>query len=112
MPDLTKLSLGQLRARQRRAVDRFPDVAAIIRGSLQSQHRRCGRPSCRCARGELHGPYIYLALRGAGRNQLVYIPAELEAELRRRVLLSERVERSLAEISAINLELLSRGALD
>jgi len=31
------------------------------------QGRRCGRPGCRCQRGELHGPYWYRrhALSGA-----------------------------------------------
>lgn len=27
---------------------------------------RCGKPSCRCARGELHGPYWYVYWRDSG----------------------------------------------
>lgn len=27
---------------------------ALVRGSLYERRRRCGRPGCRCARGELH----------------------------------------------------------
>lgn len=27
---------------------------ALVRGTLDERRRRCGRPGCRCARGELH----------------------------------------------------------
>lgn len=112
LADLSTLSVPQLRARRRRAAQRFPDVEEMIAGSLQSQHRRCGNAGCRCARGELHGPYVYLAVRAGPRNRTVYVPAELAEEVQRRVSLSERIRSSLAEISAINLELLARGELD
>jgi hypothetical protein len=48
--------------------------------------------------------------RGTGRR-LLYIPAALAAAVRRRVTLTARIEATLAEISAINLELLTRGEL-
>jgi hypothetical protein len=35
---------------------------------------RCGKSSCRCARGELHGPYLYIHRRGAdGRARTTYV---------------------------------------
>lgn len=109
---LGRLSLGQLRARRRRLAGAFPDLADVMLGSLQSQRRRCGKEGCRCARGELHGPYVYLTARGAERSQLLYVPTELAAEVERRVAFGSRVEDALGEVSAINLELLARGALD
>ncbi len=36
---------------------------------------RCGKPGCRCARGELHGPYHYLFWREAGRLRRRYVRA-------------------------------------
>lgn len=110
--DLGRLSLGQLRARRRRLASAFPDLAELLLGSLQRQHRRCGKEGCRCTRGELHGPYVYLTVRGAERSQLLYVPAELAAEVERRVAFGSRVEDALSAISAINLELMARGALD
>ena len=110
--NLSQLSSRQLRDRRRRLAARFPDLEEMVLGSLQSQHRSCGKEGCRCTRGELHGPYVYLAVRVGRRNRLVYVPAELADELQRRVALSQRVQASLAQISAINLELLARGELD
>lgn len=33
---------------------------ADYNGSLQQQWVRCGKPICKCSRGQLHGPYFYL----------------------------------------------------
>jgi uncharacterized protein DUF6788 len=42
-------------------------VAGLPRtGSLQREWRRCGKPTCRCAGGMLHGPYWYLRWRDRG----------------------------------------------
>lgn len=36
---------------------------------------RCGKPGCRCARGDLHGPYYYLFWRAGGRLRKRYLKA-------------------------------------
>ena len=61
--------------------------------------------------GELHGPYLYLSLRAGGRTQMLYVPAELAGQVRQAVMANTEVQAALAEISAINLELLRRGRL-
>jgi hypothetical protein len=111
--DLTQLSTRALRARRRRLARGLPDVEGVVRGSVATQGRRCGKEGCKCARGELHGPYTYLALpRSSGPARVVYVPAAMASDLRRRVGLSARVEAALQEISAINVELLARRELD
>ncbi len=109
---LGALSVRQLRARRARLARQLPDVEATLRGSLQSQSRRCGKPGCRCVEGELHGPYVYLSVRTDTQSRLLYIPADLAEEVRRRIEVTGRLEAALAEISALNLELLARGELD
>jgi hypothetical protein len=42
-------------------------------GSLQREWRRCGKPTCRCASGRLHGPYWYLRWRDRGRQRRRYV---------------------------------------
>jgi len=108
---LTKLSTRQLGARRARLARSVPTLETVLRGALVIQRRRCGKPGCRCARGELHGPYVFLTVRQRTGRRLLYIPAALAAAVRRRVALTVRLEATLAEISAINLELLKRGAL-
>lgn len=108
---LGHLSVRQLRARRARLVRQLPDLELTLRGSLQSQARRCGKPCCRCSEGELHGPYVYLSVRTEGRSQMLYVPAELAEPVRHRVMVTGRIEAALAQVSAINLELLGRGEL-
>jgi hypothetical protein len=31
----------------------------MLNGAVCAQYKRCGKANCRCARGELHGPYFY-----------------------------------------------------
>jgi hypothetical protein len=110
---LEESSVRQLRARKRRLARALPAVEETLRGAALTQGRRCGKPGCRCARGELHGPYTYLSLgRERGRSRLVYVPAALVEAVAWRVEASSRIEAALAEISEINAELLRRRELD
>jgi len=102
------MSAAELRQRRDRLVAGLPHAAAFLAGSLVEQRRRCGKEGCRCARGELHGPYAYLSVAG----RMVYVPAVLADAVRSRLDVSGRLQEALAEISAVNLELLSRRELD
>ena len=49
-------------------------------GAVCAQWKRCGRAGCRCAGGELHGPYACLFWREGGRLRKRYLRlAEAEA---------------------------------
>jgi len=109
---LRTLSVRQLRTRRARMARQLPDIEATLRGALHRQMRRCGKAGCRCADGELHGPYIYLSVRTDERTGLLYVPADVVEGVTRRVETTGRIEAALAEISAINLELLARGELN
>lgn len=108
---LDGLSLRQLRERRHRVARQIPDLEAVIPGSLQNQRRRCGKEGCRCTRGELHGPYLYLSLRVGRRTRMVYVSAEFADQVQHGVALNASIQAALDEISAINLELLRRGRL-
>lgn len=106
------MTVRQLRARRRRLARSLPDVEGLIAGSVVDQGRRCGKEGCRCATGELHGPYTYVVLpRAGGRTRTVYVPAAAADAVREGAAVSARVRDALEEISAINIELLARKAL-
>jgi len=109
--DLRDLSTRQLLARRRAAAARLGDVEQVLAGTLAEQSRRCGRPGCRCADGEPHGPYAYFTPRPAGRGRARYVPAALAGVVRHCLRRGEEAEAALAEISAINAELLARREL-
>jgi hypothetical protein len=109
--DLRGLTDRQLVARRRRLAARVTRPEATLPGALVHQGRRCSSTGCRCRRGELHGPYLYLALYAGGRNRTLYVPAALEAVVAEHVEVTHRNEAALGEIAQINVELLRRRAL-
>jgi hypothetical protein len=110
--ELSRLSTRALLTRRRRLAARLGDVEQVLVGTLSEQTRRCGKPDCRCAAGEPHGPYVYFAPRPAGRGRARYVPSELVAAVRVRLRRGERVQAVLGEISAINAQLLARRELE
>jgi hypothetical protein len=109
--ELSELSVRQLLARRRRLAGKVADPEGTLRGVLLREGRRCSSAGCRCRRGELHGPYTYLASYSDRRSRTVYVPAGIAAVVEAQVGLTQRNEELLAEISLINLELLRRRAL-
>ena len=58
---------------------------AMVAGSFYEMHKKCGRPGCRCTRGELHGPFPVIAIARGGRRSTRSVPRDRVAEVRRRV---------------------------
>ncbi len=85
---------------------------APLPGYLLANPVRCGKPSCRCARGELHGPYWYRRWREGGRQRREYIrPSDVQrveaalAEWRRLHPPAYRMRQELAELRRLLREL-------
>jgi hypothetical protein len=110
--DLGAMSARQLLARRRALAERLGSVEEVLAGTLTEQTRRCGKAGCRCAGGEPHGPYAYFTARPQGRGRARYVPAGAAEVVRRYLQRGEQVETVLAEISAINAELLARRVLE
>ena len=107
-----ELSVRQLLARRRRLAAGLSESERTLRGVLLFEGRRCSSEGCRCRRGELHGPYSYLAVYADGRSRTIYVPQAAVAACEASVAVTQRNETLLAEISQINLELLRRRALE
>src|SRR3989475_12839467 len=103
------LTVRQLRTHRSRLARAVPDLEATLGGALHRQMRQCGKAGCRCADGELHGPYMYLSVRMGGGRRVLYGPAEAVNPGKRRGRVTGPIEAARAEISAINLELHARG---
>jgi hypothetical protein len=94
---LADMPTRQLLSRRRALAARLGGAEQVLSGSLTEQTRRCGKPGCRCAGGEPHGPYAFFAPK--------------TGVVRRYLRNGEEIEQLLAEISAINAELLARREL-
>ena len=68
------MRLRQAEAARATHVEQLLDADAMIAGSFVTLARACGKPTCRCARGEKHEGK-YLSRSEGGRTRLVYVPA-------------------------------------
>jgi hypothetical protein len=98
-----------LRQRRKGLVKLLPPAGEVLRGSLVERYVTCGNPSCKCARGERHGPMWYLTVTlGPGRTTGGIISADQIEQVRRWIENFQRLKDDLERISEINRELLRR----
>ena len=73
--DVTARKNGSRKGALKKSADSLPKILAMARhnGSLQQQWVRCGKTKCRCARGQLHGPYAYFFVAMSGGLAKSYV---------------------------------------
>jgi hypothetical protein len=106
---LGRISELALRQRRQGLAQQLPPVTEILRGSLVERYVTCGNASCKCAKGERHGPLWYLTVTlGRGRTTGGIISEEKIDEVRGWIENYHKLKDHLEKISEINRELLRR----
>ena len=59
----------------------IPLPKTVHKGAVCEQYFRCGKSNCRCARGELHGPYFAYFARHKGRLVKRYVRLSEAAQI-------------------------------
>jgi hypothetical protein len=60
--------------------------------------RVCGKPGCKCTRGDLH-PGLYLASRVGSKRQMIHVPQALEDQVRQWVTTYQELWRLMEQVS-------------
>lgn len=97
-------------AEERRIRSRLAQLVGgrgLLRGFVQERFRTCGKPTCRCARGQKHRA-VYLVVSEGGRPRQVYVPESWEGTVRQWVQNYQQVRDRLEEISEIYQEKVRR----
>ncbi len=103
--------LEPLLRRKQRIREALPPFGDLLRGSFYKRSIRCGKPTCRCARGPGH-PVAYLSVTLPGpRTEQVTVPPHLRPLVRRWVANYLRWWRAIEHVSTINRRLLRRRLL-
>lgn len=76
---------------------------SFLCGSLVTMHRVCGKPGCKCLRGEPH-PGLYLAIRVGGTRKMIHVPSALEERVRHWVTTYQEIWRLMEEVSGSCLQ--------
>jgi hypothetical protein len=106
---LVRLSPLALQRRREGLAKQLPPAAEILRGSLLERYMTCGKPNCKCASGERHGPVWYLTVTlGPGKTSGCVVAADQLDRVRNWIANYHKVKESLEKISDINRETLRR----
>jgi hypothetical protein len=74
--------------------------ALFLRGTLSVRSRQCGKPNCRCVRGQLHAS-LYLVQSQGGKLRQLAIPRAWEDRVREAVHNYQRMQELIEEISEL-----------
>ncbi len=84
--------------RRRSRLAQIVQAARFLRGALSLRNLRCGKPHCRCTRGELHA-CLYLVRRQGGKLRQLFVPRQWEQRVRQAVENHQEMERLIEELS-------------
>jgi hypothetical protein len=96
---------ARIRQRKYELMRRFQIPDDLLPGSLSMQQLRCGKPNCRCAKGEGHEVWSLTFMVG-GKKHVQHIPKHLVEDVRKAVEAGREFQDAVREVLAANAQLL------
>ena len=105
--DFSKLrqQLWRTYASLRLTLERLQRSEPMVQGSFYLQQRRCGKPNCRCAQGQLHRAWV-ITRSQEGKSHTYMVAVEERARLRQLTQEYRRYQRARAVLIKRHLKLL------
>lgn len=101
------MNAGRLLNNRKRALNKIPKIEESIRGSLVVMNRFCGKPNCRCQKGQKHKG-VYLSQSQGGKTRMIYIPCHAVKKAAEHIKNYRKARGILNIVSDINIKLLTR----
>ena len=102
----TRLKFARLTQERRRIEKHTLRIGPMTMGSLIEHYKKCGKPTCSCTTGKLHGPYWYLAYKKDGKSVLQYVASEELARGKKLAANYKQFQSNLSQIRKLNSEIL------
>jgi hypothetical protein len=72
----------------------------FLRGTLSERSSKCGKPTCHCAKGELHRS-LYLVQSHGGKPRQICIPQSWQLRIRQAVEDYQQIQQLMEEVSEL-----------
>ena len=102
-PEIAKSAMSKEERELRSRAGQILSGAGLIHGNLSTRLQKCGKPNCRCNRGERHELFV-LVVRQGGKTVQVPIPRRLVPQVRRWVEQEKDLQEMLRRISDLQTE--------
>jgi len=93
--------------RRKKVLNKIPKLGESIRGSLVIMNRFCGKPNCKCLKGQKHKS-AYLSQSRKGKTRMFYIPHRAVKKTKEYIKNYRDIKGALNILSDINIQLLKR----
>lgn len=100
-------SLERLQERRERLWKRMRALEPFFKGSVVELEVRCGKPNCRCTRGEKHRA-CYVSLKREGKTQMHYLPRDRQEAAREASRRYREFRELVEELSVVQIQILKR----
>ena len=97
--------------RRDRLMEEILDFREFLKGSLLETKTRCGKPNCRCAKGDRH-TVLHLSYKQGGKTKRVYIRRELAPEVRKWIRNRKKIQSRLDKAFELNVDLVREKKVD
>lgn len=94
-------SIGTLESRRGALLKRLAEVGPLVQGSYCTVKVKCGKPGCRCSRGEPHEACV-LTRKVRGRTVTTHVPRDLRSEVEAWAGQYRRIMKLVKDISALS----------
>lgn len=94
---------SKLSAAERNFRSRIAQLASgqwFLRGTLSERSGKCGKPNCRCTKGELHKS-LYLVQSQGGKFRQICVPRAWQERVRQAVKDYRRMQELIEEVSQL-----------
>ena len=98
-------SLLHLVSEMKQWVEPFFSDRPVVKGMVYELRRRCGKPGCKCAKGELHARMVVSASE-KGKTRLRVIPRGFLVEVQEQVRRYQELRRIRARLVTIHRQML------
>jgi len=98
-------SLARLANETRQIVEPFFSDKPVIKGSVYELKTKCGKPGCKCAKGQLH-PRMVLSASEKGKTKLRAIPRGFLVEVKTKVRCYQELRGARARLVEVHKKIL------
>jgi len=94
-------SVKTLETRRSALLERLAGIGPLVQGSYCTVKVKCGKPGCRCSRGEPHQACV-LTRKVRGRTVTTHVPRDLRSEVEAWAQQYRQVMKLVKDISALS----------